>query len=175
MMQNVDNSKIKLKDVSFRGLKPFEIVGSNIEMVFEGIEMAVPYRGMVKLDYGFVFSCSIFHEKLQNIRHFVNELAMVYWEYYSQNKRAYQNNVNDEIDNFCRALAGLHVDLPYVLDVEGDENAVLGVPRLTQLFAMARGGRKTDGENSHAIHWFLFCTRVFRIPVGPIPVMGGSL
>jgi lysozyme len=46
--------------------------------------------------------------------------------------RPYLNNVNDEIENFCRAVSGLPVDLPYALDIEEDENAALGVTRLTQ-------------------------------------------
>ncbi|HDR4898584.1 TPA: hypothetical protein QCR38_000751 [Bacillus cereus] len=82
----IEESNVSLKNVMLAGGgKPFEIFGDSIDIIIEDLEMEVPYRGIVNIDYALVFSTKVFCEKCHNLRQYVEDLSKVYWDYFKEN------------------------------------------------------------------------------------------
>lgn len=80
-----DSTNIDLKNFIIEGGKPFELYG-NIDIIINELELNVPYRGLVKIDYAFVLSCEVFIQRFENLKQYVDDFARAHWEYYIQDK-----------------------------------------------------------------------------------------
>ncbi|CAH0185620.1 DUF4263 domain-containing protein [Peribacillus simplex] len=82
----ISNSSGKFSNIKIIGMRPFEIVGNNIELAFEQLKISTPNYGEVFIPYGFVFSYNILLEKLKSLKQFVSDFTNVYWQYYKKQK-----------------------------------------------------------------------------------------
>ncbi|MBJ8085249.1 hypothetical protein JDS76_00235 [Bacillus cereus] len=82
----VENGNVNLKDCMIGGMKPFELYGDQIDIIMENLEIDLPYRGIINIDYAFAFSCKVFYEKSDNLRQYVEDLSKIYWDYFKENK-----------------------------------------------------------------------------------------
>ena len=79
------DGKSSMKNLTFSGLKPFELYGESIAIILEDLRIQVPHRGMVNIDYALVFSCKVFQEKYNNLKEYVDDLSKIYWDYFVEN------------------------------------------------------------------------------------------
>ncbi|EEL33084.1 hypothetical protein bcere0019_36830 [Bacillus cereus Rock3-28] len=81
----IEGSNISLKNVELAGgWKPFELFGDSIDIIIEDLKIEVPYLGIVNIDYALVFSSKVFHEKVHNLRQYVDDLSKIYWDYFKE-------------------------------------------------------------------------------------------
>lgn len=90
-----DCTEVSLKDCSINGMKPFEIIGSNIEIFIENLIINVPIRGNVNVEYGIILSMDVMRDRLDEMDYFCSSFVRTFLEYHKLLKI---NNSSDKTD-----------------------------------------------------------------------------
>jgi hypothetical protein len=84
---NVEN--LSLRNLTIKGGKPFEFWG-HIDAILDDINFDIPKKGLVKVDYSFIFSVPVFIKKLRETKQFARDLFGLYWGYYQNKSKKYE-------------------------------------------------------------------------------------
>lgn len=76
----------------FSGAKPFEIVGKKTKCTISNLNFDLPNGEKKSIDFGYIFSYSIFKEILGDIDNYVENTIYSFWDYYRENNKEKLNS-----------------------------------------------------------------------------------
>lgn len=91
----IENGReIKIKNVSFDGIKPFALIGNNIEMYIDNMDFSLPIGVKKNIKYAMIFSFPVLVNYILNIDEYTSNFIFAYWSYYDKYKEKLDSTSN---------------------------------------------------------------------------------
>lgn len=74
----IESSGINLRNCQVKGMKPFEIIGDNIEIQFDDFNVGLPYNQELNLDYGIILSQKKFNIIIEDLLKYSTDVTLSY-------------------------------------------------------------------------------------------------
>jgi len=81
---SINNSYVTLNNTQISGMKPFKLVGDDLELVIDNLDFEIPRYGKINIEYAFIYSYKNFIKMTNNIRDFLARFMSVIHEFKKQ-------------------------------------------------------------------------------------------